>query len=261
MSMNSLAPELLHQILSNLDLQNLSNASFVCHTWLSPCRELYWSRTALVLDNWMPAKLPPLLRGKTTIPRHVGTIVVDESELGDDDDDEEKENLDWQESLLTVLSHFDTVSTMVIRYLDLTKYSEQARQQMLRPGLAISTLVIQNLKATQSSDVVPFVMESSGMKFLGLGSCSFSNEEINTVANRSPSKQNIKLNRLSHFVIFGRQEGTWTEVMPCIMEQPSLENLKTIVIVCHDNEAVARLLKTAAPSLRSLALGFNEGNM
>lgn len=255
--MNALAPELLHRILSYLDLENLSNASSVSHTWLTPCRELYWSRTTLNLDSWIPPKFPSLLSEKTTIPRHVGAIIVDDTDI--DDDDEDNEHRNWQQSLLAVMSHFDSISTMVIRCLDLTKYSEQVKPQVLRPGLAISTLVIQNLKASRPSEVVPFVMGSSGIEFLGLGLCEFSTPKISVVDNQSPSKQTIQLDQLGHLVIFGESDGTWTELLPYIMEQPSLENLKTIVMVCHDNDTVSRLLNIAASSLRSLGLKFSKG--
>ncbi|RYP53685.1 hypothetical protein DL769_010472 [Monosporascus sp. CRB-8-3] len=261
MSITLLAPELLRQILSHLGEGDYSRASLVCRDWLLPCRELYWGHINLYLGGHVPEKFPPVLRNKnTTIPRHLGGIVIDESDEIDDRD--EKEAVAWYEGVSAVLDHFNSISSVTIRYLDLKEFQERVRGKILRPGIVKETLVIQRLIADKPSDVVPFILGSPSLKFLGLGEVSFSDENTEAAHVEQYTVEPIKLAGLGHLAIFGESKGTWSELVPRLMQQAPLESLKTLVVACQDNKVVAGLIKKAELSLRSLALGFkSEGSV
>ncbi|RYP78708.1 hypothetical protein DL771_000375 [Monosporascus sp. 5C6A] len=196
----------------------------------------------------------------TTIPRHLGGVVIDESDKVDDRD--EKETLAWYEGVSTVLGHFNSISSVTIRYLDLKEFPEPVRGRVLRPGIVTETLVIQRLIAGKPSDVVPFILGSPYLEFLGLGDVSFSGENTEATHVEQYTAEPIKLSGLGHLAIFGESKGTWSELVPRLIQQTPLNSLKTLVVSCQDNKVVAGLIKRAELSLRSLALGFkSEGSI
>ncbi|KAK2755540.1 hypothetical protein FQN54_006480 [Arachnomyces sp. PD_36] len=255
MSLENLATELLRQILLNLDSSDLHDAALVCRSWLPLCREIHWSRISLNI-NINRIKLVSILRKQgdsTSIPRQILGITIEEDNVLEYAEDEEIITA-WRDDLLMILNHFDSIDNLRITFLDLPKFS-QAPEQILRPDMVVSQLVIQRLTAKRLSDVLPYVLSPS-LEFLGLGSCEFLDKEDTAVDDRLLSTDPKPLARLKHLVVFG----DCGPLLPALVESASLDNLKTIVTVCQDKYLTSRLVKASSFSLRALALEFsNEG--
>lgn len=150
MPITSLALELLRQILGHVSTKDLERTALVCRAWLAPSREAYSGSITLCLEGYAPEKLIDCLKsGSTSIPRHVDGIVIDEAEEVEDRDEEETR--EWQEGVVAIMAHFQTVSFMNVRYLDLTKFAPALQGQVLRPGMVTATLVAGHIGAANYS--------------------------------------------------------------------------------------------------------------
>lgn len=253
----TLAPELLYHILGSLDEVDLENGSLVCHDWLAPCREIYWGRMSLCVPGELPDGLFHVIRAeKTNIPRHLGGLMIDETESVDDRDDEVA--AEWHEKLSAVMNHFTSISKVNIGYLKLKGFPGSLRGNLFRPGVVTSELAIQHLGADKPSDVASFILQNPRLKILKLRSISFSNDNINATDVEQSLTKPVQLNSLSYLSIHGKAKATWSGFLSFLMKSPFLENLKTIVVTCHDDQIVTKLLEKASPSLLSLALRFDS---
>ncbi|KAK7913948.1 hypothetical protein PG985_011651 [Apiospora marii] len=256
MPITSLALELLRQILDHVSTKDQGNTALVCRAWLAPSREAYWSSITLCLEGYAPEKLVDCLKsGRTSIPRHVHGIMIDESE--DVEDRDEEETREWQEGVVAIMVHFQTVSSMTVRYLDLTKFPPALQGQILRPGMVTATLVAGHIRAARPSMLVPFLMGNAKLKFLGLGSFKFtaSEGEADDISEGKDTSlaasSQFRMVQLGHFVVFGQSVGTWSVLMPLVLRQPFIEGLKTLVL-----ESVFDL--SHLQSLRNLSLNISS---
>ncbi|KAK8073009.1 hypothetical protein PG996_006357 [Apiospora saccharicola] len=264
MPLTSLAPELLRQILNHVSTKDQGNTALVCRAWLAPSREAYWSSITLCLEGYAPEKLVDCLKsGNTSIPRHVDGIVIDEAEEVEDRDEEETR--EWQEGVAAIMAHFQTVSFMNVRYLDLTKFAPALQDQILRPGMVTATLVAGHIRAARPSMLLPFLLGNPKLKFLGLGSFQFSTSEAEADDVRKEGDPNVvassqfSMNQLGHFVVFGQREGTaWSVLMPLLLQQSFIEGLKTLILGSANQDMTCQLITRAAPSLCSLALSMDN---
>ncbi|RYP04626.1 hypothetical protein DL765_010127 [Monosporascus sp. GIB2] len=191
--------------------------------------------------------MQPLSHENTTIPPHLGRIVIDGSDAIDYRDG--KEAVAWYEGVSAVLGHFNSIISVTIMYLDLKEFPEPVRGKVLHPGIVTGTLVVQCLIANKPSDVVPFILGSPHLKFLGLGEVSFSDENTEATHVEQYTAEPNKLTSLGHLAIFGEGKGTWSELVPRLMQQAPLESLKTLVVVF--NLANSKLLQTLSIDLAS----------
>ncbi|KAH8657814.1 hypothetical protein BX600DRAFT_523925 [Xylariales sp. PMI_506] len=236
MHISGLAPELLRQCLKNVDSHGLNNTSLVCKDWLVPSREFYWDRVTLRLPGYVLDTLVSLVDGKTTIPHRAQGFIMDESEM--DDDDENNAGDDAAASWRQI--------------------SRAGRGPPFQRDFVTGSLVIQNISVERAEDLISLIVSNKRLKFLGLGSikCSIDSDSDDAESSRD---QSIELPRLNHLVVFSDAKVTWSEVVPAI-GVATLKCLKTLVIMCHDNRSVARLVGASTASLLSLALGFvSEG--
>ncbi|KAK8016989.1 hypothetical protein PG993_015178 [Apiospora rasikravindrae] len=263
MPITSLPLELLGPILGYVPTEDQENTALVCRAWLTPSREAYWGSITLSLEGYVPEKLVDCLKsGSTSIPRHIYGIVIDESEeVGHRSEEEARE---WQEGVVAIMAHFQTVSSMTIRYLDLTAFPPALQGKILRPGMVTATLVAGHIGAPNPSMLLPFLMGNPDLLFLGLGSFKFDTAEEEVIDARSGQGPNVvshtqfSLNNLGHFVVFGRSLVTWSVLIPLVLRQSSLEHLKTLVLVSINQDITSKLIKRAAPSLHSLALDLTN---
>lgn len=255
MPISALAPELLRHILGYLGEGDLEAGSLVCRDWLVPCREIYWGRITLFIPGEIPESLLHVIRdGKTNIPRHLGGLIIDEREcMGDRDPEEAAE---WWGELSTVTNHFTSISKVNLEFFNFGEVPDSSREEILRPGVVTSELTIQHLEAERLSDLTFFAFQNPRLKVLVLGSINFSSDNIDAADIQRALTKPAQLNSLNLLSIHGNAEGTWAGVVPCLMQLPILENLKTIVVTCHDDRIVSRLLGKAKSSLLSLALKF-----
>ncbi|KAK7961707.1 uncharacterized protein PG986_002532 [Apiospora aurea] len=263
MPITSLPPELLRQILGHVSTKDQETTALACRTWLTPSREAYWGSITLSLEGYVPEKLVDSLKsGGTSIPRHVHGIVIDESEEVEDRDEEETR--EWQEGIVAIMAHFQTVSSMTIQYLDLTKFPPALQGQILRPGMVTTTLVAGHIGAPDASMIMSFLLGNSKLIFMGLGSFKFTTaeEEATDAGNgwdpRVAVSTQYPMSKLGHFVVFGRSSVTWSVLMPLILRQSFIEDLQTLVLVSVNQDLTSKLIDRAAPSLRSLALDLTS---
>ncbi|KAH8901263.1 hypothetical protein GQ53DRAFT_800779 [Thozetella sp. PMI_491] len=167
MSIQDLAPELLRQCLSYLGFDDFSRTSLVCRDWLAPSREILWSRISLNLDGEIPGSLATLLNEKTSIPRRIQGIAIDESESIHDRSEEETTT--WYDGLSTVLRHFESIANLTIQYLDLTKMPRDQMARLFQPDAVSHSLVIQHLIVARAEDATSLIMANRNLQFLGLG--------------------------------------------------------------------------------------------
>lgn len=173
--------------------------------------------------------------------------------MGDRDPEEAAE---WWEELSTVTNHFTSISKVNLEFFNFGEVPDSSREEILRPGVVTSELTIQHLEAERLSDLTFFAFQNPRLKVLVLGSINFSSDNIDAADIQRALTKPAQLNSLNHPSIHGNAEGTWAGVVPCLMQLPILENLKTIVVTCHDDRIVSRLLGKARSSLLSLALKF-----
>ncbi|KAK8121731.1 hypothetical protein PG984_010401 [Apiospora sp. TS-2023a] len=264
MPITLLALELLRQILNHVSTKDQGNTALVCRAWLAPSREAYWGSITLCLEGYAPEKLVDCLKsGNTSIPRHVDGIVIDEAEEVEDRD--ENETREWQEGVVAIMAHFQTVSFMNVRYLDLTKFPPALQDQILRPGMVTATLVAGHIRAARPSMLVPFLLGNPKLKFLGLGSFKFTTSE-GEADDTSKGEETVlaapsqfSMSQLGHFVVFGQREGTtWSVLMPLILQQSFIEGLKTLILGSANQDMTSQLITRAAPSICSLAFSLDN---
>ncbi|RNJ59812.1 hypothetical protein D7B24_001050 [Verticillium nonalfalfae] len=80
MAIAALIPELLRQCFVHLPREDLSKTSLVHRAWLSPSRDIYWSTLPLTLRDDSAELLVKVLGERTSIPRKIKGITIDESE-------------------------------------------------------------------------------------------------------------------------------------------------------------------------------------
>ncbi|KAH8600627.1 hypothetical protein B0O99DRAFT_609073 [Bisporella sp. PMI_857] len=250
MHLNDFPPELLRQCLTNLTSQDdLHNASLVCRSWLTPVRDIYWSCITISLTEDTTSSLLRLLGPHSNISRRIGGILINGSDI------EDEGLAAWQDGVLKVLEHFSDVKSLTIQYLDLMAWEEGTRGRVLGSVMVTAALVIQHLEAGEPAEVLPLVVGNPEVKFLGLGLVKFEGARKEDAEARADLARLVQLQKLRHLVVFSEAKGVWSELLPYVEHAP-LENLNTVVLLCYDNERIARLIARAAPSLRSLALGF-----
>jgi hypothetical protein len=167
----------------------------------------------------------------------------------------------WQNDLLKIFQHFDSIKNLTIVYLDLTKWPDDHVTTLFQSHVVVKALVVQSLVARYTEDLKSLIMMNDSLWFLGLGSIYVpSHPKVeSTITSRLLPEQSIRLPKLGHLVIFPSAEKSWTDILLTI-DPSSLVGLRTLVILCHDNSVVSDMIKASALSLKSLAIGYiSEG--
>ena len=197
-----------------------------------------------------PSTLVSILRDQsesTSIPRHVLQIEVGEDDVQEfaEDDDAIDE---WRADFPVFLNHFDSVSELKITFLNMARLWH-APEEVLRPDMVVSKLILQDLVIWRISDILSFVLKPS-LKFLALGRFEILENEHTAVPKPIIPADSRPLSRLEHLLIFGECGA----LLRAVMESVTLDSLKTLVTVWWDHEITSRLIKASSRSLHSLAL-------
>ncbi|KAG7128182.1 hypothetical protein HYQ45_012083 [Verticillium longisporum] len=237
----TLIPELLRQCFVHLPREDLSNTSLVHRAWLSPSRDVYWDTLLLTLRDDSAELLVKVLGERTTVPRKIKGLTIDESE--DFEDRDEKETLAWQHAVVKIMG--------------------------LEEESGTGTLIVQWLKIEREDDATPWMLDQPNVNFLGVGDFVLAKaverrdeddeKESSGLAasahvEAQPLNGAVHLDRVRHLNIFcGPESLAWTHLVPCLAKG-SLTELKTLVYDSCDNGVIAKLVGAAAPNLLSLAI-------
>lgn len=247
MLIDSLPGSILRQVFAYLPQHELEELALVCRAWVAACREIFWSRLTLECDECISeTNLPLLLQTDSSIPRRLGKLLIVNHEVDD------RDIAEWRKTLLTIMNHFDCIDMVTVGSLDLTTWTLEERQALLKPKLSISSLIIQHLKADSLNEILPFILEASSVKFLGPGNLEVPTQ--NTGEILLPSLPKDCLNRLRHLALFGTNTTLWETLLPYITKHTNLENLMTLVLNGSNNRIVPDVLQKSRSTLCSLAI-------
>ncbi|KAF6816172.1 hypothetical protein CMUS01_12314 [Colletotrichum musicola] len=286
MAIATIPPELLLQCLGHLGEADLLTASLVCRDWLGPCRDYYWGgRLWLNPMNKDANSLAALMGETTTVPRKIQVLVMDETKQFKDG--YANQTASWQAHMLKIMSHFSTVYYISIGGLNLNRFPVEIRRHILPPAQVNGVLEILSLKVEHPEEATPFILNQPYAKFLTLGHIALASETDedergktihdgegndqerkpadqetkNASSDISPSTFRtgpvVRLGKLRHLCLNSGPQGiTWSHIVP-LLASGQLVDLQTLIVDCHDGEALGKLFRPIAPALRSLAIQFN----
>ncbi|KAH7026653.1 uncharacterized protein B0I36DRAFT_331092 [Microdochium trichocladiopsis] len=273
MPIQDLPTELIHQCLQNADYPSLGNAALVCRAWLAPSRDISWRRISLDFEGEVPGQLCSILRNKgtckPTIPRHVGSLLIDEGYLYDTNQltDEDKADIArWEDGLMLVLDYFEHIGMLTIGNLNLQRLNPELRGKLLsrnNGGIVFDRLVVQNLILPDITEVAPFILDNPHLTFLGLGVIKIDNvgsgeDGENAQIESAPLSTAVFLPKLRHLVVFADGTGAWSHILPHMHTSPSsLQSLCTLIAVCQQPDLLSELIQDVSATLKSLAVGIN----